>query len=1461
MTSEQISNWMVENSATSERARLHLIRILERGPIHPAALGEFRREYDLPQPIAAWLSCFPKDFVRTAKDPRSSGQPSVALVSRAVDPEYWKNYRTVASDGAETHMQKQRHFDSLAWGKLQLKGDNPTAIRAEIFRAFLLNHFGRKSVDMVEATSCFRRYSGMSFRDFFGGLSAREIAMQDWGTAYCAWTPLTATSMSVVPVNFSGDFVVNELSSANRSSLEQQARKKVPERIDFVKLCSEFGVSRETVLLSYLEALSTVLSGGNAAEHQKQSQSAVAFKTAQTDKMSIVEYLKRLGRAIIGRSGQCRTRYLKKWVGFLCGNPDQDAKIACVDGRVLVGPLLDADDDYFTVKVGSETIFLPTSDIVEIKGVDRAVVDKKSDAKPKTEQRKIDAEVEMVGYAGMGRVTAWKNSEYGFVVAGPTTYHFSRSKVEDSDLLVALDSGQTDQRVSFVVIAPRSPGYKYPSIKISQWCESHVLIGDSYGQHKYYALGRAALHAGNLAGAKVYFTKVLENPQDENYLSALKDLADLVSRTDPNKAYDLIEQHRTGFPAEVQQLGFDRMEITFLLKAERSKEATTKIESLLQRNDLESNLREHYEKLLEQARGSVRTNDGGNVGQDDPYAELLMRQCDFHGLEDEGIRKFEDLPDEDDSARQTKLLELQKRFKANWDLFCAEVRPQERKLYRDIAFSREQLRFQLTDVCLHDALGSAVPMGFSLRFYLWRKLQCMVYEQPNYSVPEVLAYLVLVARLNVQTRTFSRYWQTALPLLICHVIIGSDGEELRRIVEDEEYRNALLADFPMSDESKGRIVCVVRMLQLDRLLPEFKGIFDRLGVSGDEDDGGYASWISALKVARVAVGENLSMEGVERLSDVLSHSPEIPQLDRTRVEHVMSLLSKAGDFVRSEDYEQRVRLSCEIRRMVGEFEQTCVLSGLTVPTYDALYPVESAVRDAVADASSRAEVAPLEICIEHAGSSIYYHDGGRVSMDVRVRAVNSRLPPVSDISLRVVGREGSDAEVVFSGPLRGGTDHVFQIGMDITEDEIVSGHGVAELCLEYTRESEDREREVVSKRLEFGLEDDEFEPIANPYVKYTRHPVKGRLFVGREKMLGEISDVFDSDRGGHCYILFGQRRSGKTSMMKNLEKILIDKHFVYTQMSAAEWVDDCALERFANALESKVAESYSFGVQPEGGARGGDPMSRIRMLSRALKQECGVLAHTWVVAIDEFTYLHDYYLKAPDLRRENVLQFLRALKALLEEKVFHLLLIGQESVVQMQREFANELAIWHLHRLTYLQEGDVRRLADEPTYRRRDNGDLESRYKGRAFARLYELTAGQPWLTLQFCSAIVEFLNEHKASDITDRVIDAVCNNMCIGDSKLADETFEPFVHLMDPSIDGDEVLRLYYLLAELTRDATDYVSLERLSDSQKAIIPMLERRGLVCIHDESVRLRMGLFAAWLRVNPGRTKECFGKGY
>ena len=475
---ENVSLWVKDNKALSDIAHNHLRRILKDGPIHPAGLGGFRKKYEIPK-LSAWLVLF-DDIVQLSMTESRNGQPVVGLKAQMEETEYWRGYRTVCSLDGDVPQTIDSSVGKLEWRLLGLNGEDPGEIRAEIFRAFVLSNYGSAGADMVQVCGKFVNDSRMSFREFFGGLSARDVSMKEWGSLYCLWIPTSLTEMNVVPVGSDETCTFEQLTKEAFADLIYNARSKVPERIDFTKLSKKYNVTRESVLAAYVLALgkTSVHSGLNSPVAKDGTRQTKPTKPKRRSLIrTILDWISSL---FIRR----HEKYLKKWERLLLSRNDQAGEFYLNDGRVIKGLLLDAEGGYYTVE---------TMDGTEI--VDRSMI-KTIKAKTRLRNPSQGRSVAngMPGYEGKGRIKVWRpDKQIGFIDDCVRTYFFHRGLIWAKELIPQLDSGEIWQTVRFVIVTEAKKHGKYPSVRIVE------VLGREMSD---YLRGKHALKVGDFETAR-----------------------------------------------------------------------------------------------------------------------------------------------------------------------------------------------------------------------------------------------------------------------------------------------------------------------------------------------------------------------------------------------------------------------------------------------------------------------------------------------------------------------------------------------------------------------------------------------------------------------------------------------------------------------------------------------------------------------------------------------------------------------------------------------------------------------------------------------------------------------------------------------------------------------------------------------------------------------------------------------
>lgn len=530
-----------------------------------------------------------------------------------------------------------------------------------------------------------------------------------------------------------------------------------------------------------------------------------------------------------------------------------------------------------------------------------------------------------------------------------------------------------------------------------------------------------------------------------------------------------------------------------------------------------------------------------------------------------------------------------------------------------------------------------------------------------------------------------------------------------------------------------------------------------------------------------------------------------------------------------------------------------------------LIPLVMALRDLVEREMTRIKNEPINLEIEHRDGSEYRNESGVITLRLAIRSTNKSSRPLNlAVAIREQGQDGRYSKIADT-VIGGGGWVPFDVVVSVSESELKDRQGT--VILSFVSIGDDRFSAELSIRYVVAASDvSAFAEIQNPYKNFVRKPAKPPCFVGRGQLLERIREVFSASEGGRAIALCGGRRSGKTSIRKNLAEVLSKDKFRYDQVSLHGLGCKDVMKNFVTKIE--IATSAEF-------PRGNDyaqipdsyPAAKIEYVSHLVKAS----GRAWVVAIDEMNDLYDYAIKSKDNRSE-VRDFLRVIKDLLEEDVMHVIVLGKRSLLRLKSLFANELAVMEFEILTNLTFQNVRELAEVQL--RTASG--ESRFLGKSLDLLYEYTGGFPVYVMIYCDRIVRYLNEHRLPKVDEGVVRAITAELCeFRAEPLLDEArskrnplsasdFEFFFDLSADGVEMDSVLdesslpELYYELArkDVLGNGCPEVDFMNTPIRKKMIHAAIDNQ-IVWHSDGQVRFRMGLFGEWLRKNPGRTLTDF----
>ena len=589
-------------------------------------------------------------------------------------------------------------------------------------------------------------------------------------------------------------------------------------------------------------------------------------------------------------------------------------------------------------------------------------------------------------------------------------------------------------------------------------------------------------------------------------------------------------------------------------------------------------------------------------------------------------------------------------------------------------------------------------------------------------------------------------------------------------------------------------------------------------------------------------------------------------------QHDKIVLSQLDDFRRSVGWPVRKRIYQTIR---DEIDATS-------------FPPEmaTAIMDAIdGELERQAEQVPgLEFLVPKHPLIIE----GENTIEFGIRLSRQSDVPLRDIQIFVVKEaHGADGQADASCPELSYDDgeKKLPITIVVSPREMQNKRGSIQYEIRYqkdlgdeilSRMDENAKSGIVTGRIDFPIGDNEFTPISpNPFELYCNHAAEDAFFVGRSELLNDMVDCLSDKSGGQAYVLYGQAKTGKTSVRKNLKGRLTAKmgeSVLYTELTIKDWGRGEAgrnmkrepLKWVAFDLEMSAIEDA---LRPLGKWTSNDEATlskfpkdyyagRIKFLGQCLRNN-GIV---WIVSIDEFSELYDFLQEVAENRevRDNMASLIDVLKGRLEGGSFNLLLVGLGSMGNFISEFRNDFHVLKKERLTYLDSSSAIKLLTTPIAGR-------LRIEKEAAERYCSLTGGFPLYAMYFCRDIVEFANANQYCTITLEDMEEISDVMCEGVGKWSPDEFDPFFQFGIRNYDGrpldeNNLVELYYKVAGDGNDDTSCpIDVFNRQEYMDWLNLLCDYGVLVRNPNGTVSFSVGIFAKYLQKNKGLSYSDFKK--
>ena len=605
------------------------------------------------------------------------------------------------------------------------------------------------------------------------------------------------------------------------------------------------------------------------------------------------------------------------------------------------------------------------------------------------------------------------------------------------------------------------------------------------------------------------------------------------------------------------------------------------------------------------------------------------------------------------------------------------------------------------------------------------------------------------------------------------------------------------------------------------------------------------------------------------------------RLDQQRIGELQRLLETALELCKQGTFEERERFCIQLRAhcqtLCREIEESP-----TKLSVEDVYPIIEVIQGKTNTYLEELyETSKPQLTLRLPMES-YVPDTDR-NIEVQLVLVNERgCSPAESLELIIQKDEAfftvTEPDIKQNESLRGGEQSILTVPLRVTPSALQSRTFSLPLYARYRTRAEERDQTPVQNfSIRLYLED-EFEKIKNPYAAYAEGGVVGdaEMFYGREELIQNIAQAIQESRTqSKCVLVFGQKRSGKSSVLYHLKEALQEEYLLILDLENIATIlgedsnqDEKSKISLLNQILKSILTELEYAVEDRVD-KGFIPLDLPipcdqEFYSHPNPQQCFVdifksfkrqisKQEDWrgmgvVLLIDEFQYIYDRIVdgKIPA-------SFMQSWKALLQANYFHAVLVGQDVMPKFKASFPNEFGTTQDERVTYLKPDEARKLIDEPI--RIGGKQGESRYREQAIERILELTAGSPFYIQMLCNRLVEYMNVKHAGLVTEADVEQVKNELIHDVNALGLDKFDNLINSGDTSADAisdEDALKVLKAIAD-NSSRTDPCHRDRIDcetgSPVDTILDDLEKRDVVKRQEQSYQIQVGLFKEWLIVN------------
>lgn len=355
--------------------------------------------------------------------------------------------------------------------------------------------------------------------------------------------------------------------------------------------------------------------------------------------------------------------------------------------------------------------------------------------------------------------------------------------------------------------------------------------------------------------------------------------------------------------------------------------------------------------------------------------------------------------------------------------------------------------------------------------------------------------------------------------------------------------------------------------------------------------------------------------------------------------------------------------------------------------------------------------------------------------------------------------------------------------------------------------------------------------IDNPYVVGTPLSAAQEIFVGRTDISKRLERFLH--KPGPPLLLYGQRRIGKTSLLKNLTRLLpssIVPIFVDLQGTIA-----------GTTNEVEFFYSLSYEMQNSLPVNHPTPLKKEDLnpnpflgFTQWLDDVKKTLENKFLLLmLDEFEVLNDAFVRGY-LDESKILGFFRHL--IQHSTDLKILFSGLHALNEFKSWASYLINVQTLH-ISYLTENEALRLIEQPI------ADFRLAYTAEARQRVLEVTRCHPYLVQLLCSEIVTLKNEQPIEKRWNAQLDDV--HQAISDGLKNGHFF--FQNIETELTTADSFTMLRFIAAQGEGACVTRTQLaKQFSETLESSLTNLLQRELIETVEEGYRVQVELIRLWM---------------